>query len=336
MTRTPNTNVVFRGPQALREYLDPQHHPMLPMVELPEDMNRFCGDGVRIYIKMPPPLSMKQFGALGMLKAAAARPDFKDKEEGWVPSSGNMGVVIGILGRIIYGLKRVYAVVPAEIATGKLWFLKVAGTKAILDDALPGKHDSMSYAELMGSAAHAIYFAQYADPSNTAGYHELFDQIWEQMDGDLKGISFGCGTSGLGNCMAECIEQRGSGALTIAAYSSEEDQLPGMRPGSRLKKVPLFDASRFDYAFEIETYIGYRLSYELCKHGLMLGPTSGAALEALFKALSKLKKEGKLEAGNYISIGHDTSLVVLDKYSTQLKKEDFTSEIFFRDVGVDI
>ncbi len=295
------------------------------MVELPTALNRFADSGVRIFIKMPPPLSMKHFGAMGMLREASKQPEFKKKTKGWVPSSGNMGMVVGVVGRNSFGLKDVYSVVPADIAAGKLAFLKVAGVKTILDDSLPEGLDSMSYAKQMGSAADSVYFAQYEDQSNADGYDPLFDQIWQQLNGDVAGISFGCGTGGLGRCIAHRLGDVRPGAITIAAYSSSEDQLPGMRSKKRLKKVKLFEADLFSYVVEVSTYSGYRLSYNLCKHGLMLGPSSGASLDALLKTLTQLSRKGKLKAGNYVSIGHDTALVVLDKYSTQLRKEDFTS-----------
>jgi len=43
---------VFKGPSAVRDYFDPDRAPPLPLVELPESLNPFRNDGVRIYAKM--------------------------------------------------------------------------------------------------------------------------------------------------------------------------------------------------------------------------------------------------------------------------------------------
>ena len=43
---------VFRGSRAVANYLDPSLQPPLPLVELPESLNPFYQDGVRIYAKM--------------------------------------------------------------------------------------------------------------------------------------------------------------------------------------------------------------------------------------------------------------------------------------------
>ena len=43
---------VFKGPDALAQYFDPDQHPPLPLVELPSALNPLHADGVRIYAKM--------------------------------------------------------------------------------------------------------------------------------------------------------------------------------------------------------------------------------------------------------------------------------------------
>jgi len=43
---------IFRGPDALAQYFDPDLNPPLPLVELPRALNPLYEDGVRIYAKM--------------------------------------------------------------------------------------------------------------------------------------------------------------------------------------------------------------------------------------------------------------------------------------------
>lgn len=43
---------VYKGRDSLRDYFDPDCQPPLPLVELPEKLNPFYDDGVRIYAKM--------------------------------------------------------------------------------------------------------------------------------------------------------------------------------------------------------------------------------------------------------------------------------------------
>lgn len=51
MTERNNLNA-YSGPNALRDYFDPDCQPMLPLVEIPQSLNPFYDDGVRIHAKM--------------------------------------------------------------------------------------------------------------------------------------------------------------------------------------------------------------------------------------------------------------------------------------------
>lgn len=50
----PNSNPlnVYKGPNSVRDYFDPDSAPPLPLVEVPDKLNPYRGDGVRIYAKM--------------------------------------------------------------------------------------------------------------------------------------------------------------------------------------------------------------------------------------------------------------------------------------------
>lgn len=43
---------VFKGPDALRQFFDPDEQPPVPLVELPDSLNPFRKDNVRIYAKL--------------------------------------------------------------------------------------------------------------------------------------------------------------------------------------------------------------------------------------------------------------------------------------------
>lgn len=45
-------NNVFRGPDSIINFFDPDLQPLLPLVELPAKLNPFRNDKVRIYAKM--------------------------------------------------------------------------------------------------------------------------------------------------------------------------------------------------------------------------------------------------------------------------------------------
>lgn len=43
---------VYPGPESMKKYFDPDCQPPLPLVEIPQALNPFYDDGVRIYAKM--------------------------------------------------------------------------------------------------------------------------------------------------------------------------------------------------------------------------------------------------------------------------------------------
>lgn len=43
---------VFKGPDSLSQYFDPDQHPLIPLVELPDSLNPLRTDGIRIFAKM--------------------------------------------------------------------------------------------------------------------------------------------------------------------------------------------------------------------------------------------------------------------------------------------
>jgi cysteine synthase A len=52
MVASRNHLNAYSGPDALRNYFDPDCAPMLPLVEIPPSLNPFYNDGVRIHAKM--------------------------------------------------------------------------------------------------------------------------------------------------------------------------------------------------------------------------------------------------------------------------------------------
>lgn len=85
------------------------------------------------------------------------------------------------------------------------------------------------------------------------------------------------------------------------------DSIPGPRP------APLFESTSFpwksvvDAVEEIESVQSYRLSMLLSREGLICGPSSGMALQALLDFLERAKDEGRL--GEYAGPNGQVSAV---------------------------
>ena len=126
-------NNVFSGPDALKDFLDPDQSPATPLVELPERLNPYASSRVRIFAKLLylcPLLNLKFLPVLRMLQNAG--DELKDVHTLIESSSGNTAFSIAILGRL-FGVERVEAIVPLDIAPGKLELLRLAGVDVRCD-----------------------------------------------------------------------------------------------------------------------------------------------------------------------------------------------------------
>lgn len=75
---TANPLNIFRGPDSLRKYFNPDEQPPLPLVELPEKLNPFRRDGVRIYAKLLTALPAQNVKALPGKTLAKSRLSRRD------------------------------------------------------------------------------------------------------------------------------------------------------------------------------------------------------------------------------------------------------------------
>ncbi|GKT95873.1 cysteine synthase K/M:cysteine synthase B [Colletotrichum tofieldiae] len=122
---------IFRGPESVANYYNPDNSPPLPLVEIPDRLNPFRRDGVRIYAKLLtalPAQNVKSLPALGML---LAQPDAADKSI-VEASSGSTVLSLGILSRVLWGNERVTAFVTNKKHPDSLKLLRFFGLKVSL------------------------------------------------------------------------------------------------------------------------------------------------------------------------------------------------------------
>lgn len=72
------------------------------------------------------------------------------------------------------------------------------------------------------------------------------------------------------------------------------DPVPGPRPAQLFKSIDFPWQTVVDEVEEVDSSQSYRVSMLLSREGLICGPSSGMALQALLNALQKAKDEGRL------------------------------------------
>ena len=118
------SNNVFSGSDALKNFLNPDCNPPLPLVELPGRLNPFADQKVRIFAKVMyllPLLNSKSLPVLNMLDTADKHGGVHTIVEN---SSGNTAFSLAIMAPL-FGIHTVRAMVPLDIAPGKLELLRL-------------------------------------------------------------------------------------------------------------------------------------------------------------------------------------------------------------------
>lgn len=73
---TPHKDNVFKGPDSVKNYFDPDQSPPTPIIEIPEALNPFRQDGVRIFAKMLTTLAAQNVKSLpGMFSRTRGMDD---------------------------------------------------------------------------------------------------------------------------------------------------------------------------------------------------------------------------------------------------------------------
>ncbi|PQE12507.1 Cysteine synthase K M:Cysteine synthase B protein [Rutstroemia sp. NJR-2017a BBW] len=127
MTQANPLNI-FKGPDSVAQYFDPDLQPPLPLVELPAKLNPFRSDNVRIYAKILtalPAQNVKALPALNMLlhEPGAAKKSIVEA------SSGSTVLSLDMVSRVLWGNDDVCAYVTNKKHPDQLRILRFFGLK---------------------------------------------------------------------------------------------------------------------------------------------------------------------------------------------------------------
>jgi cysteine synthase len=328
--RTLNT---FEGPDSIREFLNPENSAPCPLVELPLHLNAFRDAGVRIYAKLSyllPLLNIKSLPALNMLLQADSEGKLEGVHTLVESSSGNTAFSLTPISAL-FGIKRVLAFVPFDIAPGKLDMLRLAGVQPELKRNAPGELSGIDEAREVGRKSGFFSPSQYENDANPGAFEKwLAPEIWDQTRGRLTVFAAGLGTTGTLLGSARYFQRCSHQIATVACICAPNQAVPGVRSEVKLQEVRHKWRSVADAVMEVHAKESYQRSMELCRTGILAGPSSGFALAGLNRFLETQTAAKKLDMlrnkdGEIVAafICGDTPLLYLDKYSTYLEATEF-------------
>ena len=328
MTGGPNSfKNIFSGPDAIRQLLNPDCNPPVPLVELPEFLNPLARQRVRIYAKLLyllPLLNLKSLPVLRMLTAASET--LKNVNSIVESSSGNTAFSLAILARF-FGVSSVQAVVPIDIAPGKLELLRLAGAEVRF---APPEGGGIELARKLGESSGCLNLDQYSNTANIEA-HAIWTtrQVWEQTGGNLTVYCAGLGTTGTALGAVKFFREHSCKVAVVGVHLDARSAIPGVRSCASLKEVTFNWSNEVPFVVEAATKESYKKSLDLSRAGLIAGPSSGFALAGLlhfFEQHSDLDQFRNAD-GDVIAafVCCDTPFPYLDKYSTILDPIDFIS-----------
>ncbi|EEH23453.1 hypothetical protein PABG_05664 [Paracoccidioides brasiliensis Pb03] len=296
----PNVLNVYYGPDALRKYFNPDCQPPLPLVEIPERLNPLYKDGVRIYAKvmaMHPANNVKAIPALNMLESNVVPGKTSTIIE---YSSGSTVISMSLIARIFHNISDVRAYLSNKTSNTKLKLMQFFG----LDITLFGGPSQPEPLDERGGIQNAKKMAMASDDVVNPNQYENQNnwkahirwtgpQILKQLP-QINVICAGMGTSGTMTGLGTYFKQAKPSVFRLGVCTAPGDRVPGPRSYSLLLPVEFPWREAVDAIEEVGSLESFSLSLDMCREGLVCGPSSGFNLGGLLRMLRKRKSEGTL------------------------------------------
>lgn len=358
---------VFKGPDSLRQYFNPDEQPPLPLVELPEKLNPFLKDGVRIYAKLLTTLPAQNVKALPgktsnqyesqqprtnscvALNMLLHEPS-ADKKKLVEVSSGSTVTSLSVTARVLYDNPNTTAYVSNKAALDRVRELQFFGLEVALYGG-PTYTDTtdprgpVEWARRLGkSSDDLINLGQYDNEYNFKSHFRWTGpQIWQQLP-DINIFCMGMGSTGCVTGTGQYLKSQKPSVTVLGVCNAEADLVPGPRERPMHETSPFPWKEVTDYTETVTSKDSYRLSLLLSREGIISGPSSGMNLQGLYDFLQKERDAGRLgryadaETGEIscVFICCDLPQKHIETYFHKLPAEDFRPIVNAVSLGLDM
>jgi cysteine synthase/rhodanese-related sulfurtransferase len=321
---------VFKGKDSILDFLNPDNNPYTPMVEIPDHLNPYRKDGVRIFAKlmnMLPLSNVKSLPAYNMLLNKKENEELKNIDTVIENSSGNTVFSLAVIARLM-GIPHTKSISSHQVSRGKLNILRFLGTEVIINEEpiCPDPNDKTSgiyKAKVWAKENNWFNPGQYDNEHNPESHYKWTGpQIWEQTDGKISLLSIGLGTTGTVTGIGKYLKEKDKNIEIIGVHRSPNNPVPGVRTDALLRQISFDWESQVNYREEVGTIESFKKSLELCRAGLFVGPSSGFAFAGLLNYLSKKDLSDNKEK-IVVFICPDGPFPYIDEYFEYLDESNF-------------
>jgi cysteine synthase A len=267
-------------------------------------INKINDGGAIVYAKLEsfnPLSSIKDRIALAMIEAAEKEGKLKNDTVIIEPTSGNTGVGLAYVAAV-KGY-RIILTMPETMSIERRKLLKAFGAELELTDGAKGMKGAIAKAEeLAAKIPNSFVPQQFNNPANPAIHEKTTGpEIWNDTDGQVDIIVGGVGTGGTVTGAGKFLKSKKPSVKVVAVEPASSPVLSGGQPGGH--KIQGIGAGfvpkvyRPDIVDEIykadDAKAGAVARLAAKKEGILVGISSGAALEAALTLSKRPENKGK-------------------------------------------
>ena len=223
--------------------------------------------------------SIKDRIALNMIRNAEKEGIIKKGDTLIEPTSGNTGIGLAMVGAML-GYK-VKVIMPDTTSVEKIKMIKAFGGEVILVENLRYKKFAIEDARAMAKNGAGLYFLnQYENMNNPyTHYKSTAEEILNQLEGEqLDYFVAGMGTGGTITGIGKKLKEKFPTIKIIGVQPARDERIEGLRSIKDGFVPPIMDVDLIDEIYDIEESKALETKDYLAKKGILVGPSSGAAM----------------------------------------------------------